>query len=190
MTTDLLGTYRTDGSDRTESQWSRIGRNAVRLGAIVHRVHSTNCPVNLTNLTLEASATTFPENQFEGKLSALFPLLCTWYCSDYVRSLILFSIHLTEESPCVWRHSFSRRKPRPLTSPRNGNELIARNRVLIVKVKAKSALLSILPHVPYIHTENWNCVTLLFNKTLPSTVYSKHFCISITVVQWQTRKII
>ncbi len=27
--------------------------------------------------------------------------------------------------------------------------------------KSKSALLSILPHVPYIHTENWNCVTLL-----------------------------
>ncbi len=30
-----------------------------------------------------------------------------------------------------------------------------------VKSKSKSALLSILPHVPYIHTENWNCVTLL-----------------------------
>ncbi len=29
------------------------------------------------------------------------------------------------------------------------------------KSKSKSALLSILPHVPYIHTENWNCVTLL-----------------------------
>ncbi len=27
--------------------------------------------------------------------------------------------------------------------------------------KSKSALLSILPHVPYIHTENWNCITLL-----------------------------
>ncbi len=164
MTTDLLGTYRTDGSDRTESQWSRVGRNAVRLGAIVHRVHSTNCPVNLTNLTLEASATTFPENQSEGKLSALFPLLCTWYCSDYVRSLILFSIHVTEESPCVWRHSFSSRKPRPLTSPRNGYERAAHS----------------LPG-----TEFW-----LFNKTRPSPVYSKHFCISINTVQWQTRKII
>lgn len=75
MTTDLLGTYRTDGSDSnvTESQRSRIGRNAVSLGAIVHHVHSTNCPIKLTNLTLEASATTFPENQSEGKLSALFP---------------------------------------------------------------------------------------------------------------------
>ncbi len=30
-----------------------------------------------------------------------------------------------------------------------------------IKSKSKSALLSILPHVPYIHTENWNCVTLL-----------------------------
>ncbi len=26
--------------------------------------------------------------------------------------------------------------------------------------QVKSALLSILPHVQYIHTENWNCVTL------------------------------
>lgn len=71
MTTDLLGTYREDGSDSnvTESQRSRIGRNAVSLGAIVHHVHSTNCPIKLTNLTLEASATTFPENQSEGKLS-------------------------------------------------------------------------------------------------------------------------
>ncbi len=127
MTTDLLGTYRTDGSDNTESQRSRIGRNAVSLGAIVtlHHVHSTNCPVNLTNLTLEASATTIPENQSEGKLScpvSPLSLPCTRYCSDYVRSLILFSIHVTEESPCLWRPSFSRRKPRPFTSPRNGNE--------------------------------------------------------------------
>ncbi len=38
-----------------------------------------------------------------------------------------------------------------------------------VKVKSKSALLSILPHVPYIHTENWNCVTLF--KSLLSTSF-------------------
>ncbi len=29
-----------------------------------------------------------------------------------------------------------------------------------ITCKSKSALLSILPHVPYIHTENLNCVTL------------------------------
>lgn len=124
MTTDLLGTYRTDGSDSnvTESKWSRIGRNAVGFGAIVHHVHSTNCPVNLTNLTLEASATTFPESQFEEKLSALF---CPALYAILLRlcpQLESLSIHVTEESPCVWRHSFSRRKPLPLASPLNGND--------------------------------------------------------------------
>ncbi len=40
-----------------------------------------------------------------------------------------------------------------------------------VKVKSKSALLSVLPHVPYIHTENRNCVTL---RPLVHTDNTKH----------------
>ncbi len=32
------------------------------------------------------------------------------------------------------------------------------------KSKSKSALLSILPHVPYIHTENWNCSMSLLTE--------------------------
>ncbi len=38
--------------------------------------------------------------------------------------------------------------------------------------QVKSALLSILPHVQYIHTENWNCVTLW---PLVHTVNIKHW---------------
>ncbi len=38
--------------------------------------------------------------------------------------------------------------------------------------QVKSALLSILPHVQYIHTENWNCVTL---RPLVHTVNIKHW---------------
>ncbi len=38
--------------------------------------------------------------------------------------------------------------------------------------QVKSALLSILPHVKHIHTENWNCVTL---RPLVHTVNIKHW---------------
>ncbi len=40
------------------------------------------------------------------------------------------------------------------------------------QVKSSLALLSILPHVQYIHTENWNCVTL---RPLVHTVNIKHW---------------
>lgn len=125
MTTELLGTYRSDGSDSIGSNWSRIGRYAVSFGATVHHVHSTNRPVNLTNITLVLSATTFPEHQPEGRMSVLFLLPCPRYCSDYVRSLILFSIHVTEESPSVWRHSHFEKETPPTDVARNGNDCVS-----------------------------------------------------------------
>ncbi len=41
------------------------------------------------------------------------------------------------------------------------NSYVSITLLLCAFCQSQSQLLSILPHVPYIHTENWNCVTLL-----------------------------
>jgi len=93
MTTDLLGTYRSDGSDRIGINRSRIGRYAVSFGATVHHVHSTNWLVNLTNITPLLSATTFREHQPKGMMSVLF--CCPVRDIAQIMSAALFSFPFT-----------------------------------------------------------------------------------------------